>query len=215
MGALGRVDPFLAQRAEEVALFDGRFGQLRLATLAHVIPGGLFLLLAPLQFSSRVRKRYRSLHRWNGRLLVVAALTSAVPALYFGLVMPFGGLAESIAVAMFGGLFMASVIIAVIAIRTGDVTRHREWMLRAFAVAIAISVVRLISVVVDVVLTPAGVSPRVVFVISIWAGWIATSGVAEAWIVGTRRRGRAADSGSRRLSVTGSNIDTTVVPMLE
>jgi len=199
MSALGRTDPFFARRAQEVALFDARFASFRLATLLHVIPGGLFLLLAPLQFSSRLRDRHRGVHRWTGRLLVMAALLSVGPALHFGVMMPYAGVGESIAVATFGGLFVIAIITAFVAIRMGDVSRHREWMIRAFAVAIGISVVRLVSIAVDIALSPAGVSPQTVFVVSIWMGWLLTLGAGEMWIVGTRRQVTA------RLSPTASS----------
>ena len=93
---------------------------------------------------------------------------------------------ETAAVVVFGGLFLAAIATAFGAIRRREVARHREWMIRAFAVAIAISVVRVISVIADLLLTPGGVPPQTVFLISIWSGWILTLGIAELWIMRTR-----------------------------
>src|SRR5438105_5726506 len=55
--AFHREDPFPWQRAEVLKLVDGRFAAHPFLTLLHVLPGGIFLMLAPLQFSSRIRSR--------------------------------------------------------------------------------------------------------------------------------------------------------------
>lgn len=186
LASLGITDPLAAQRPAEVQRFDGPFAAHPRLTLLHVVPGGLFLALAPLQFSSRLRDRHRRLHRWSGRLLVLTAVVSVLPGLYFGLLMPFGGGIEAIAIAVFGGLFLAAIGRAVVAIRTGRVELHREWMIRAFAIAIGIATVRVWGTVFDLALTPLAVSPRDVFVMSVWTGWITTLGAAELWIAYTR-----------------------------
>ena len=100
--------------------------------------------------------------------------------------MPYGGWAERVAIAVFGVLLLVSVIRAVLAIRSGDVARHREWMIRAFAIVLGISTVRIVGTVFDVALTPSGVSPPAVFVLSLWTGWTATLAAAELWIRYTR-----------------------------
>jgi hypothetical protein len=43
-------------------------------TLVHVLPGLLFMLLAPLQFVPAIRARVPRLHRWIGRFVVSLAL---------------------------------------------------------------------------------------------------------------------------------------------
>jgi len=188
--ALDRDDPFESQRARELDLVDGRFGAHPAATLLHVLPGAVFLLLAPLQFSARIRGGHLQFHRWSGRLLVLAGFVTALAGLYFGLLMPYGGWSEAIAVALFGGLFLYALSRALLAIRKHQVARHREWMIRAFAVAIGISTVRVIAAILDLTLSPAGFAPPVLFVLSIWTGWALTLGAAELWIRHTLERGR-------------------------
>jgi uncharacterized membrane protein len=181
-------DPFHESRAVELARFDSRFAAHRAPALLHVVPGGLFLALAPFQFSSRIRRRHVRFHRWSGRILVLAAVVSGATGLFFGLFLPFGGVGESAAIAVFGGLFLLAVVCGFVAIRRRQITRHREWMIRGFAVAIAISTVRVVAALLDVALTPAGFAPAEIFVISLWTGWLATVGGAEAWIRFTRSR---------------------------
>jgi uncharacterized membrane protein len=192
LAALHREDPLASTRPEELDRFDGRFGADPFVTMLHILPGGLLLILAPLQFSSRIRSRHIRFHRWSGRVLVGAAIVSALAGLYFGLLMPYGGLGEATATALFGGILLVSVILAVVAIRRGQVARHREWMIRAFAIAIGISTVRVVGGVFDVVLTPAGVPPPELFVLSLWTGWTVTLAAGELWIRYTRAAPAAA-----------------------
>jgi hypothetical protein len=184
--ALDREDPSAKQRAEELQLLDRRFAAHPDATLLHILPGGLFLILAPFQFSARVRKRHIQFHRWSGRLLVAVGTIAALTGLYFGLLMPYGGLGESAAIALFGGLFLAALGKALVAIWRRDPARHREWMIRAFAIALGISTVRVVGAALDLTLTPLGLSPKAAFVLSVWTGWALTLGAAELWIARTR-----------------------------
>src|SRR5687767_10046280 len=51
-------DPHAPERPREVARFDRPFAAHPIIALLHVVPGGVFLMLAPLQFSSLLRSRY-------------------------------------------------------------------------------------------------------------------------------------------------------------
>lgn len=186
--SLHREDPFAGNRPEEIQHFDGRFAADPFLTLLHVLPGGIFLILAPLQFSSRVRNRHIRFHRWSGRILIVAAFAVTLAGLYFGLLMPYGGLWEATATAVFGGLFLVFLGRAFVAIRKRQVARHREWMIRAFSLAIGISTVRVVGAAFDIVLTPAGLRPPEVFALSLWTGWAITLAGAELWIRYSRPR---------------------------
>jgi hypothetical protein len=197
MMTLQRSDPFLARRPEELARFDGRFADNPVPTLLHVLPGGLFLVLAPLQFIPRIRDRHLQLHRWSGRLLLSIGLVATLAGLYFGLRMPYGGMAEAAAIAVFGGLFGFALVRAFVSIRTGRVASHREWMIRAFAIALGISTVRIVSAVLDFAFTPAGLPPPALFALSLWVGWASTLAAAELWIRYTRPR-----SGTRPAAVS-------------
>jgi uncharacterized membrane protein len=180
--SLGISDPHAAQRPAEIAQMDGRFGEHPLATMLHIVSGGLFLLLAPFQFSARVRSRHLRFHRWSGRFLLAMAAVAAATGLYFGVLMPFGGSGEAILIVLVAALFLVSLTKAVIAIRQRDVARHRQWMIRAFGAAIAISMVRLVAAVVDLTLTPRGLALPAAFVASLWIGWGLSVGAAELWI---------------------------------
>ena len=185
---LDRKDPFVTQRASELERFDGRFAAHPTATLLHVLPGGVFLVLALLQFSPRIRSRHLQFHRYLGRFLILAGFLAAATGLFFGILMPYGGFGETAVIVLVSAVFLAALVRAYVAIRGKRVALHREWMIRAVAVAIGVSTVRVVGAAFDVVLSPIGVRPADVFVLSLSTGWGITLVAAELWIRYTRRR---------------------------
>lgn len=180
--ALARRVPDPDARMRDVIEFDRRFGAHPFITRLHTIGGAVFLILAPLQFVAPLRRRFVRLHRWTGRALLGVGLLIGISGLFFALLMPIAGPLESVGVSLAGGLFLFSMGRAFLAIRSGDVERHREWMIRAFAVAIGISTIRVIGGILDPALTPYGYSAPQVLGLSLWVGWLLTSAAAEIWI---------------------------------
>lgn len=204
MERFGRTDPLAAQREDVLQRFEGRYAAHPVVVYVHVIAGGLFLALLPLQFSSVVRRRFLRWHRWSGRLLLVLAIPATITGLWFGVLMPISGAGEATVIAIVAAFFGVSLIRAFRAIRRGDVEAHREWMIRAASVVFGVSMVRLAGVVVDFTLTPRGIPITQLFVIALWSGWLVTTISAELWIRRTRaetsRRGVTAVT--RSLSVS-------------
>ena len=104
----------------------------------HVVLGGIYMLFAPFQFVKRIRSRHLAYHRRKGRVLVALGLVVGATALFLGLVIPFSGWAERMLIGLFGGLFLFALGKGFVHVRAGRVAPHREWMIRAFAVALAI-----------------------------------------------------------------------------
>lgn len=103
-------------------------------TALHVAPAFLFMLLAPLQLSRRIRDRRPALHRWNGRLLVAIGSILGPVGIAIGIVMPFGGPVELVVSSIIGIAFLVSLFMGVKRIRQKRVAEHRRWMLRMLAV---------------------------------------------------------------------------------
>jgi uncharacterized membrane protein len=183
---LGRPDPAAAARLIEMERFERRFAEHRTLTRWHIIPGGLFLVFAPLQLAGPVRRRFPVLHRWSGRALAVTGSIAAVTGLYFGLVMPIAGVAESSVIALVSALFLVAIARAIRAIRHGDAAGHREWMLRAFGVMVAVPATRVIGLMLDVAFAPTGISSASLFAVDLWLTWALVIGATEWWIRHTR-----------------------------
>jgi uncharacterized membrane protein len=155
-------------------------------TLVHIVPGSLFFILGPFQFSSRIRVRYTRFHRWSGRVVALTALPVGLSGLLFAIVFPFGGLLASSAILVTGAAFFLALTRALIAIRRRDVARHREWMIRMFAIGLGISTVRIVGLLFLAVIPAISLELRMG--LSFWTGFALTFGAAEFWVRHTRRR---------------------------
>jgi uncharacterized membrane protein len=151
----------------------------------HIIPGALFFLLAPLQFVPGMRAKHLRLHRWLGRILVISGLVIGVSALVMSFTMNIGGANETAATTLFGTLFLFCLIKAYRHIRRKEVAQHREWMIRAFGIALGVAATR---PVVGMFFAFRRLTPHEFFGIAFWIGFTITFFAAEAWIDYTRER---------------------------
>jgi uncharacterized membrane protein len=157
----------------------------------HVILGGVYLALAPFQFVRRIRSRHLAYHRRVGRLLVAIGVVVGVTALYMGLVIPFSGWPERVVVGLFGSLFLFALIKGFVHVRTGRVALHREWMIRAFAIGLAIATQRVIffPALIITMSDPTDGSFGTLLIAALAAAFVVHASVAETWIRATRRSG--------------------------
>ena len=109
--------------------------------------GACALLLAPLQFSDSLRKRFTKLHRVRGRVYVGAVFVAAPIGLYIQYIEERLGVPRSftIATAVDASLWLLSTSVAMVFILKGKVQQHRQWMTRSFACALIFIEVRFID----------------------------------------------------------------------
>jgi len=115
--------------------------------LPHAIAGACALLLGPMQFSDRLRKKYAKLHRVVGRIYIAGVFVAGPLGLYIQFFQERFGETRSftIAAAVDAALWMTTTAIALAFILRGNVNLHRQWMTRSFAVAIVFLEVRAIG----------------------------------------------------------------------
>jgi len=166
---------------------DVGFARHPVLTLAHIIPGLVFVVLGPFQFMASLRKRWPALHRWTGRVLLADALMIGVTALIMSPQMAIGGTLESAATFVFGVLFLFALGKGFVAIRTRRVAEHRRWMIRAYAVGLAVATVRPIVGVFFATSRLTHLTPHDFFGIAFWLGFTLSLATAEAWIRVTSR----------------------------
>ena len=175
----------MTQNPPSTDVLDVRYVQHMLVSFIHIVPGLLFLSLAPLQFIPRIRRRHISFHRGLGRALATCAVVSGVFALVVGFRLPaFGGIATQSATVFFGVIFLFALAKAIWHIRRKEVRLHREWMIRAFALAMGVASIR---VFLGLFTGLTDFSTEEVFGTTFWLGFGVNLLVAEVWINRTRR----------------------------
>jgi len=115
--------------------------------LPHGIAGACALLLGPMQFSDRLRQRFRRVHRVVGRIYVAGVFAAAPLGFYIQYFQERMGVPRSftIAAATDAALWMVTTGIAMVFILKGKVQEHRQWMTRSFAIALVFLEVRVIG----------------------------------------------------------------------
>ncbi|MEI9851112.1 MAG: DUF2306 domain-containing protein [Sphingomonas sp.] len=108
-----------------------------LATLAmgaHFVTGGILLLLGPVQLIGAIRRRVPALHRWLGRLYVLAAAVAGLGGLVFILAKgTIGGRPMDLGFGLYGALVTACAALAFVHGRARRIEPHRAWAIRLFA----------------------------------------------------------------------------------
>lgn len=108
-----------------------------LAIGAHFATGGILLLLGPIQLIGTVRRAVPALHRWLGRLYVLAAGIAGAGGLGFILAKgTVGGAPMSLGFGLYGALMVVAAGFTYSHARARRLEQHRAWAIRLFALAI-------------------------------------------------------------------------------
>lgn len=83
---------------------------------------------------------------------------------------------------VFASLFLWSLGKAYYHVRSKDVARHREWIVRSFAIGVGIGTIRVIFALLMVSTT---LSAKTSVALSFWLGWSLHLAIAEVWIRST------------------------------
>ena len=172
--------------AARFAALDDLFARFPILTLVHILPGLLFMVLGPLQFSSTIRARHLQWHRWSGRIFVSCGVVIGISALVMSLGMPaIGGINQAAATTLFAAFFLFALCKAFWRIRRREIALHREWMIRAFSVGLAVATIRPIIGMFFATSRFSGLAPQEFFGIAFWIGFVLHLIAAEAWIHAT------------------------------
>jgi len=173
--------------------FEARYFERPYHSLLHSATGLIFMVLGPIQFLPAVRNRWIRFHRWSGRIWMIAALIGAISALLFvGQLPVWGDLSTNVAIVCATVVFLVALVQGYRTIRRRDITRHREWMIRCFAIGLGISTFRLLIPL--LMLPPIEASFSEAWETVAWLGFVINLGAAEVWINLTRRQPAASTS---------------------
>jgi hypothetical protein len=95
----------------------------------HILGGVIALLAGPIQFSSRFRQRHLKFHRVLGRAYVVSVFVGALT----GIALSAGRLGMP-GTCVQAAAWIVCTTAAFITARNRQIARHRQWMIRSYAV---------------------------------------------------------------------------------
>lgn len=182
----------LAGNALTYLNFDPTYGFLRLkqqaiatgwylpAYYAHVIVGGIILVIGFFQLHPDSLRRFRKLHRVLGYMYVVGVLLFAAPG---GLVMSFfinRGSWVQLSFIVQVSLWFYFTSMAIYSIRQRNITAHRRWMWRSYALTLAAITLR---VYIFIISYHYDLSQPHAYATLAWLSWVPNLLVAEIYLV--------------------------------
>jgi uncharacterized membrane protein len=183
-----------------VSADNTRFFDSPVPVVMHIVSVTVFSLLGALQFAPSLRR-----HRWHrraGRIVAPAGLLTALSGIWMALFYTLpahDGEALLVLRLVFGTAMAASIVIAFIAIRKGDVRTHSAWMTRGYAIGMGAGT-QVFTLLPWALI--AGPPDEATHAVLMGAGWVINLIVAEIVI---RRRairfGRASRPSGRSLAV--------------
>jgi len=151
----------------------------------HVFSSMFTLVAGFTQFSPAILRGRRSLHRWMGRLYVVAILVVSGPS---SLVMAFyanGGIGSRIAFVTLAVLWLATTAMAWRKVVQRQWQAHRDWMIRSYALTLSAITLRCWKYLLIFFFEPR---PMDVYRLVAWLGFVPNLLVAERIIRRMRRK---------------------------
>ena len=178
----------LSSPRNPAADLDAHFASERALVLTHILPAMLFMVLGPLQFVCGLRSRYPQVHRWSGRIFLAASAVVGISGLRLAFGKTIGGLDEKAAITLFGTFFLLSLAKALWHALRREFTQHREWMIRGYAIGLAVAAIRPIMGTFFAAALMSGHKPQPpeFFGTAFWIGFTLQSIAAETWINYTR-----------------------------
>jgi len=132
------------------------------AVAIHLFAAVLIILSGAIQLVPQVRHRAPSLHRWNGRLYMLAAFAVSLAGLHMLWVRgSLNDLTQRIGISLNAVLIMACAVLALRSAMGRDFKAHRRWALRLFLVVSGVWFVR-VGLMLSFLLfkRPVGFDPR-------------------------------------------------------
>lgn len=115
---------------------NDHFSRYVLPLRLHIAGGMGALLAGPWQFSEKLRARAINLHRWLGRFYLLEVALGSTAGFAMAIVSE-EGLPTHLGFGMLALLWFLTGLQAYRMVRRGNITAHREWMIRNFALTLA------------------------------------------------------------------------------
>lgn len=157
-----------------------------IAFFAHILASSIALGVGGFQLWDTFRQRRPGWHRWAGRVYVISVLIGGCGGFVLGLY-GLAGPVSQVGFVLLATLWCLTTIVAVKKIRARNISAHREWMYRSYALtfsAVTLRVQLLCFMIAGVGYVPASVWLA-------WTAWIPNLILMEWWIRKNKRHGAA------------------------
>jgi len=198
----------------EVTADNARFVLVPIPVSVHIVSVTVYSLLGALQFAPSLRRGRKNWHRSAGRVLVPAGVLVALSGLWMTVFYPRPpGDGESLVVVrlIVGLAMLASIVVAVCAIRRRDFTSHGAWMTRGYALALGAGTQVFTMLPWVVVFGPIGAADEAARTALMTAGWVINLGVAEYVIRRRRQRPKRPSPSPARSGAARSRFGARVM----
>jgi Predicted membrane protein (DUF2306) len=169
---------------------NARFMAMPLPVVVHIIGASLYCVLGALQFAPGLRRRHIGWHRAAGRLLVPCGLAAALSGIWMTLFYDLpdhDGTLLAVFRIGFGSTMALSIVLGFLAVLRRDITTHRAWMMRGYAIGQGAGSQALILGPWMIVFGDTDALSRALLM---WAAWVINLAVAE-WFIRRPARVRA------------------------
>ncbi|MCA9631066.1 MAG: DUF2306 domain-containing protein [Myxococcales bacterium] len=159
--------------------------------VAHIVGALAYALLGAVQFSPAVRRRWPAWHRAAGRLAFVGAGLVVGSALWLTAAYAtpsLGGLLLAALRVMVASAMAASIALGLAAILRRNIARHREWMIRSYALGLGAATQMLVLMIAE--MTSGGPPTELNRALLMGLAWGINVTIAEWHIRRDRRRHR-------------------------
>ena len=179
----------------EITPDNARFFTSPLPVVLHIVGAIVYAFLGAFQFVSRLWQRGIGWHRWVGRVLLVpCGLIVGLSGVWMTLFYPGTNSTDGIGALLlyalrllFGSGMVFSIVYGFIAIRRGDMIRHRAWMTRAYAIGLGAGTQALTLAAGEMI---GGPPNELEHALLMGAAWVINVAIAE-WAIRRRRTPRA------------------------
>ncbi len=143
----------------------------------HAVAASTALILGTMQLSSVVRRRWPGLHRASGWLYVLGCIVGAASALVLSAGLSSGPVAAA-GFGVLGVLWLHATMQGLRSARARDFSRHRAWMIRAYALTFAAVTLRIYLPVSQFI----GIDFAIAYRCIAWLAWVPNVVIAEVCI---------------------------------
>lgn len=157
------------------------FSERPIATIAHFAGSALALAIGAFQLNARLRARFIGVHRWAGRLYVLGVMVGGFAGLFLALHSS-AGIVAQMGFGLLAVCWVGCTFAAYRHIRAGNLSAHRRWMIRSFALTWAAVTLRIYLPAAQT----AGVPFAVAYSAISWLCWVPNLLFAEWFIWLTR-----------------------------